>query len=267
LLAPLALTHTGYGGEQALIPGRAAGYSIDEQGHTANAMYISMTQPGADGGLVSTLDDLFHWLRALHTGKLLDAAHYHRLITPLPTPSGKPTDYGYGVTTRTLRGERALEHGGRIPGFMAETLYLPAAAITVVVLSNSDSGSPDVELLATRLAADALGKPYPQRRAIELSNAQMQALVGVYDMGDGVHRSVGVRDGKLYTQREGGGPHALLAASADELYFDEVLDYFTVVHDAAGRVIALEQFENGEGPPQRQPRLPQKVPDASATKH
>ena len=260
VLAPLSLKHTGYGGDLPLIPGRAAGYSVDEQGHTTNAVYLSMTQPGAGGGMVSTVDDLFHWMRALHTGKVLDADSYHRMITPVPTPSGKPTDYGYGMSTRTLRGEKALEHGGGIPGFASDTIYFPESAVSVVVLANTDSGNPYTSLLMSKLAADALGKPYPDRHPVKLPETTMQSLVGVYDIGEGQRRLVTVRDGTLYTQRQGGAPHALLAASSGELYFNEVLDYFTVTRDAAGKVTALEKFQDGEGPAEHEPKIADTVP-------
>ena len=260
VLAPLSLKHTGYGADLQLIPGRAAGYSDDGQGHTTNAVYLSMTQPSAGGGMVSTVDDLFHWMRALHTGKALDADSYHRMITPVPTPSGKPTDYGYGMSTRTLRGDQAFEHSGGIPGFASDTIYFPASAVSVVVLANTDSGSPNTGLLMSKLAADAIGKPYPDRHPVKLPAKVMQSLVGVYDMGGGMHRLVTVRDGTLYTLREGGAPHVLLAASADELYFNEVLDYFKIERNAAGKVVALQQFPDGEGPAQRQAKLADALP-------
>jgi CubicO group peptidase (beta-lactamase class C family) len=266
VLAPLALTHTGYGGDQPIIAGRVAGYSADERGHPSNAIYISMTQPGAGGGLVSNVDDLFHWMRALHTGKVLDADSYRRMITPVPTPSGKPVDYGYGIFTRRIRGERALEHGGSIPGFSADMLYVPAAAISVVVLANTDSGHTDSGTLAAELAAIALGRPYPKRHPAALSATQMQALVGVYKSTDGERRTIALRDGRLYTAHAGGPAHAMLASSADELYFDEVLDYFTVIRDATGKVIGLEKFTGGEGPAEHWAKLDAPLPTSEATK-
>lgn len=260
VLAPLALTHTRYGADQPVIAGRVAGYSTDEQGHVANAIYISMTQAGAAGGLVSTLDDLFHWSRALHTGKVLEPDSYRRMVTPVPTRSGTPTDYGYGIFTRELRGEHAFEHGGRIAGFSSDMLYLPGPAITVVVLANTDSAPTSTDLLAARLAARALGRPYPERHPMTLSAAQMQALSGVYQIADGERRTITINDGKLYTAHGGGPAHALLAASADELYFDEVLDYFTVDRDAAGKVVALEKYPGGEPPAERWSKLDEAPP-------
>ncbi len=255
VLAPLALKHTGYGADQPLIAGRVAGYSTDEQGHASNTIYISMTQPGAAGAMVSSVDDMFHWLRALHTDKVLKAESYQQMITPVPTPSGKPTDYGYGIFTRMVRGEHAFGHGGGIPGFTSDTLYIPGPAITVVALTNTDSGHPDVQLITAKLAASALGRAYPTRHPITLTAAQMQELTGSYKLdGDG-RRTIGVSNGKLYTQRVGGPAHELLASSVNELYLDAALDYFTVTRDDTGKVIAIEQFPNGEAPSQHQARV------------
>ncbi|MEP6647793.1 MAG: serine hydrolase domain-containing protein [Saprospiraceae bacterium] len=259
-LAPLALPHTRFGADQPVIAGRVTGYTVDDRGHVANAPYISMTQAGAAGGLLSTVDDLFHWMRALHTGKLLRADSYRRLITPVPGPSGQPADYAYGLSVLKVRTEQAFEGDGRIPGFMSTTLYLPASAVAVVVLTNTDTPRADLSVVAAKLAAIALGRPYPVRHPVALSAAQMHSLVGVYQRASNGRRIVIVRDGQLYTQRSGGAPHLLHAASADELYFDEVFDHFTVLRDATGNVVRLEEFADDDTPALRLPKLDEAVP-------
>jgi len=254
VLAPLALDHTRYDDGTTLIARRAAGYSVDSNGHAVNAPYISMTQAGAAGGLVSSADDLFRWMRALHTGRVLQPETYALMTKVVPTASGRPTDYACGIGTLRVRGEPAFEHAGRDPGYMSETLYVPKPAISVVVLTNTDSPRADVSVIAARLAATAMGRPYPQRHAIALTDAQMRALAGVYRRDSAGHRTIVVHDGQVYTKRDGGSEHVLRAASPDELYFDEVLDYFTVQRDASGNVVALDEFPNGEAPPLHLPR-------------
>ena len=107
-----------------------------------------MTQAGAAGGLVSNVDDLFHWMRSVHNGKVLDPESYRRFITPAPTPSGEPYNYGCGIETHKLRGLRTLEHAGRDPGFMSYMLYIPDASISVVALANTDSPPYDISVLS-----------------------------------------------------------------------------------------------------------------------
>jgi CubicO group peptidase (beta-lactamase class C family) len=254
LLAPLALKDTAYDDGATPIARRAAGYSVDASGRVVNAPYISMTQAAAAGALVSTADDLLRWMRALHTGRVLEPDSYRFMTSVVPTRSGHPTDYACGIGTLRVRGEPAFQHVGRDPGYMSETLYVAKPAVSVVVLLNTDSPRADISVVAARLAATAMGRPYPQRHPVTLTRAQMDALAGVYQRGTTGRRTIRVRDGRLYTQRDGGNEHPLRAASANELYFDEVLDYFTVTRDKSGRVVALEEFPNGEEPPLHLPR-------------
>lgn len=256
LTAPLALRHTDYDDGTALVARRASGYSVDAQGRTVNAPFMSMTQAGAAGALESNTDDLLRWMRALHSGKVLSANSYRRMTTPAELPSSRTAGSACGLDVLRVRGEPAFEHVGRDPGFMSETLMLPRPAVAVVILTNTDRPRSDITVMAARLAAAALGNPYPQRRPVVLTPTQMQALAGDYRRGQQDRRTITVRDGKLYTHRDGGRDHELHAASADELYFDEVLDYFKVTRDASGTVTALEEFVDGESPPLHAPKTP-----------
>jgi CubicO group peptidase (beta-lactamase class C family) len=260
LLAPLGLARTAYDDGSTLIPHRALGYGIGAAGDAVTAPYISMTQASAAGGLVSTADDLMRWMHALHSGKVLSPDAYRRMTTVVTTASGRPTDYACGIAIRRVRGERAFEHVGRDPGFMSETLYLPESATGVVVLTNTDSPRADISVVAAKLAAIAIGRPYLQRHPTTLSAAAMQALAGAYRQGESDVRTIVVRDGRLYTKRDGGGEHVLRAASADELYFDEVPDYFKVRRNAAGKVVGLDQYVDGEAPPLHLPKRSDRTP-------
>jgi CubicO group peptidase (beta-lactamase class C family) len=243
------LRNTAYDDGVTLIAHRAVGYSVGADGHAINAPYISMTQAAAAGGLVSTADDLFQWMRALHTGKVLRDASYRHMTSVAQPPSGRSITYACGINTLRVRGEPAFEHVGRDPGYMSEMLYVSKPAISVVVLTNTDSPQADISVIAAKLAAIAMHRPYPERHPVSLTHAQMEALAGVYQRDGSGRRMIRMRDGQLYTKRDGGNEHVLRAASADELYFDEVLDYFTVKHDESGHVVALEEFPDGEQPP------------------
>ena len=81
LFAPLGMTRTGYGDDTAIIPGHVRGYSMRD-GKPTPARYLSMTQPHAAGALVSTVDDLLRWNRALHEGLVLKSETYRQMVTP-----------------------------------------------------------------------------------------------------------------------------------------------------------------------------------------
>ena len=255
VITPAGLTQTRVGEDLPIIPGRVAGYSRGEHGEVTNAFYISMTQPMGAGSLVSTLDDLFHWTRALHTGRVLPPARYQEMITPLPNKSGKPTDYADGLFVSSLRGEKMLWHGGSIPGFTTVVGYIPKREVTVVILCNSDAPKADPETLMRRVAAEAIGSPYPERHSTKLTAAQLDQLKGVYRLDEKTQRVLSVRGDQLYSQRGEAEPKRLLASSADELYLEDSLDYFGVVRNAAGEVTALDQFVDGEPPAKRQEKV------------
>lgn len=245
---PLGMQHTGYGDEAvAVIPGHVMGYTLKDD-RWAVAMYLSMTQPHAAGALVSTVDDLLRWNRALHQGKVLKADSYRQMITPV----GKAVDahYGFGISHEAFRGTDMLQHGGGIFGFSTFLLYLPAEDLTVAVLHNADSGRPSgigVEMLARMLAAQAIGKPYPRKKAIAIDAATLKEYEGVYRIDKDAARVLRVVDGKLTSQRTGGPVYALVPIAKDVFLFDEGLSRMAFERDAAGGISAMRLFADDEG--------------------
>ena len=119
---------------------------------------------------------------------------------------GSRTRYGYGLQIGTLRGREAIEHGGGINGFSTYALSLPRKRIYVVVLCNSDN--PEDGTRSTwrrRLAAIAIGKPFPERTAITVDPTVLARYAGMYRQRRGRRTgTVTVEGSKIYMQREGG---------------------------------------------------------------
>lgn len=245
---PLGMNHTGYGDPtDAVIPGHVSGYTLKD-GRWAPARYLSMSQPQAAGALVSNVGDLLKWNRALHEGKLLSDAHYQQMITA----TGKAADdgYGYGIVHGNLRGHDMLQHGGGIFGFSTFLLYLPEDDLTVAVLSNADSGKPGAigsETLARMLAAEAIGKPYPAKKAIATDPGFLEQYEGVYRLNKDATRTLRVVDGKLTSQRTGGRPYTLIPVAKDAFLFEEGFSRMVFERDATGNVTAMRFFQDDEG--------------------
>ena len=245
---PMGMAHTGYGNEaEAVIPGHVGGYARKDDRWT-RAMYLSMTQPHAAGALVSTVDDLLRWNRALHEGKVLEDAGYRAMITPVGNAAD--SGYGFGIFTGTLRGEPQLWHGGGIPGFNSYLLYLPGSDITVAVLYNADSGGPGMlgtGYIANQLAAHAIGKPYPEKKAIEVDAAALAQYEGVYRIDQETARVLRVEGGSLTSQRTGGQAYPLIPVAKDAFLFEEGYSRIVFERDAAGEVVAMRFFSEDEG--------------------
>jgi CubicO group peptidase (beta-lactamase class C family) len=247
LFEPLGLSHTGYGADPRFAAQQVAGYSLDD-GKVVPAMAISMTQPGAAGALLSTVDDLLKWNRALHEGRVLHSDTYARMVTPVG--AAVQAHYGFGIELATVQGQPMLDHSGGIFGFESMLDYLPGPDISVVVLQNNDSNDdfkgPD--MIARKLAAAALGKPYPGATPVEVAPGELAQFEGVYRIDARTARVLRVVDGHLTAQRTGGDRSVLVPIAADEFLYGDGLNRISLLRDTAGTVTAMRFFGDGEPP-------------------
>ena len=260
---PLGMARTGYGNEAAaVIAGHVDGYTRNGE-RWARAAYLSMTQPHAAGALVSTIDDLHRWNRALHEGRVLREASYRAMVTPIGKAADN--DYGFGISTGTLRGVPQLQHGGGIHGFSSYLLYLPGDAVTVAVLYNADDGRPGMlgtGRIASLLAAQAIGKPYPEKKAIAVDEAALRRYEGVYRIDEDAARVVRVSGGKLTSQRTGGVAYPLVPVAEDTFLFEEGFSRIVFERDGDGKVVAMRFFQEDEGEGDVVPRSDEPLPVA-----
>lgn len=103
------------------------------------------------------------------------------------------------------------------------------------------------DTLARMLAAQAIGKPYPQKKAIAIEAATLREYEGVYRMDKDAARVLRVVDGKLTSQRTGGPAYALIPIAKDVFLFDEGLSRMAFERDAAGGISAMRFFADDEG--------------------
>ena len=247
LFTPLGMSHTRFGDDHAIIPGMVHGYSMDSDKVVPSA-YISMTQPHAAGSLVSTLDDLLRWNRALHGGKVLSDAMYRQMTTP----TGKAQDghYGFGLELQTLRGHPTIQHGGDIFGFSAALTWVPDAGLSVIVLHNSDSDPPGTsgpERIAATLGAVALGDPYPEVKPIPIDIDTLKSFQGVYRIDAKTTRVLRMHDGALTAQRTGGERTPLVPIAVDEFAYPGTFSLMRIERDAKGAITGMRVFQGGEG--------------------
>jgi len=255
LIEPQGLKNTAYGDNARIIPGRVAGYTTDNADHhVENASYINASVPAAAGALVSTADDLLHWMRALAQGRVIGRDGFEQMTTVTGVAGASAHPYGFGMYIWQVRGNKMVGHTGQIDGFASALAYLPGQDITVVVLANDDNF--DARTMARRMAAIALGQPYATPIAIVPTNEQLQALEGVYRVDDDTTETLSIREGRLYSQRSKHHEVPLMLTADQGLYFvPDELSYFTPMRDASGKVVRLDYFEGGDGPALSMPRI------------
>ena len=254
IFEPLGMTSSHYDHTEAILAKRAPGYTR-EGGQPRNARYLSMTQPYAAGSLASTLDDLARWDASLYTEKLLKAGSLERAWTPYVLKDGKPTGYGYGWGVSTLRRRRAISHGGGIFGFSTYAVRLPDERVYVAVLCNSDSPAASPEYVGKRIAALAVGDPFPENVPVALDAKVLERYAGVYRIDERATRTVTVESGRLYTQRSGGERMEVRPGSETEFFYDKSLTRLRFVLDDSGRATGMLLFPQGADEPEHAPRV------------
>lgn len=127
------------------------GYTQDRNG-IANVTRYSMDWPFAAGALRTNVDDLVRWDVAITKEMLLRRESWDRMATEYTLNGGGRTGYGYGWFMRKLSGSFALEHGGDIGGFSADTWRFPKEELFVAVLTNNDSHEPAADSIAEKIA-------------------------------------------------------------------------------------------------------------------
>jgi CubicO group peptidase (beta-lactamase class C family) len=245
IFQPLGMTHSYYGSWTDVIPHRAAGYD-KENDHFINTPYLSMTQPYAAGSLMSTVDDLALWDRALTSGTLLKKESLDRAFTSGQLTSGQLTRYGYGWTLHDLAGKRVIEHGGDINGFSCDVLRIPEAGILVVVLTNNTEAALRPDAVTSRIAAHLLGRPLTEGPSLNLDAKAMAEYTGVYRTGD-TTRYVIADGGKLYAQRQGGTRRELWAMDRDTFVYAMANTAVHFHRDAQGKITGAV-FDDNHGP-------------------
>jgi hypothetical protein len=253
----LGMSHSRYGHPEEIVPLRAAGYSKDDQGFR-NTAFISMTQPYAAGALMSTVDDLAIWARALQGEALLRKASLDRMLTAHRLPSGVSTQYGYGIGVGDFRGTRVLGHGGDINGYTANVTWAPAERLFVAILSNNDASDPRPDDLALRIVARATGKPVEELKTLQLDAKTLDEYTGVYRFDGQVTRAFRREGTRLFAERNGRRLE-ILAVAPDEFVYADGATTLHFQRDAQGKVTGVG-FRSTMGPPGTGTRTDEPLP-------
>lgn len=150
IFAPLQMTNTvAYERGISEVHHRAMGYRMAEGKAVFSDQSLTSAVLG-DGGIYSSVEDLFKWDRALCANKLVSAETLARAFTPGVLNDGTQTEYGFGWFVGAYRGHARARHSGSTCGFRNELQRYPASESSVIILTNR--AAPEVEALANQLA-------------------------------------------------------------------------------------------------------------------
>ena len=140
--------------------------------------------PG-DGGIYSTVDDLFKWDRALYTNKFVRQSALVEAFSPGKVEQGAST-YGFGWNIVDENGNKYLWHQGSQAGFRAFIGRRLTDRVTVIMLTNKgNSKRLEINAAIQNILAD---KPYvlPRQSGAEklyktIHDSGIQTAINTYD--------------------------------------------------------------------------------------
>ena len=232
---PLGMDNSYYGSTSRIIHNRAAGYASEEDGYK-NADFLSMTQPYSAGSLLSTVDDLYRWYRAVFNHEVISESSLKKATTSYVLSNGKITDYGYGWFIGNIQGSINIEHGGGINGYLTASMFLPEEDLFVAVFSNCTCTDPGDA--AIKMAGIALGKPY-EWDSISLDDELLKSYEAVYTSAYDGDLVISYSDGKLLGMRTGGSETELTPYEKDNFFVEGRTSSFHFVRDSGGDIIAV----------------------------
>lgn len=145
VFGPAELPHTTPDDSWAVIPHRAAGYSLTEDGRLRRASFRDVSENLPAGGHLSRPVELVNFAIAFNTGRLLPRASVEKMLArPTVSDEGDGTYYGFGVNValpdadKNTTGERVLYHSGSQSGTKTALMLVPSRGIVVAIMMNHD---------------------------------------------------------------------------------------------------------------------------------
>lgn len=130
---PLGMNHTFVRDESHReISGAARGYSRFGDDDD----YDLLTH--GEGGIYSSVDDLFKWDQALYTEKLVGSRTLSEAFAKPTLNDGSASNYGFGWAIAEYNGETIFAHAGRYGGFNTYIKRFPRERNTIIFLTNHD---------------------------------------------------------------------------------------------------------------------------------
>jgi D-alanyl-D-alanine carboxypeptidase len=173
VIAPLGLTHTGMCPASPRPPQFAVGYVPSSASPTVWANLGEGGIPASDGfaagELCSDVGDLLNWGNALAHGRVVSAASYAEMTTPVRLANGTTSPYGFGLQLGGSQGgfigefgdHTYVGHTGGQPGFSSFIAHFTDQDLTIVLLFNSTLNQVEGGALPVGIVTALLAKVDP----------------------------------------------------------------------------------------------------------
>ena len=197
IFKPLDMNNTHFHDDHTMIvKNRATGYSPREDGgYRINMTTLDMV---GDGGVLTTVEDLFLWDQNFYHNKLGGKDVINQLLTPGRLNNGEKLNYAFGLEVGDYRGLKTIRHSGTFVGFRAQMIRFPDQRFSVICLANLSTFNPTK--LCKQVADLYLAEEFKQEKHkfIQLNEQELEDKTGTFrDSKTGAICELSVKDGKL----------------------------------------------------------------------
>ena len=213
IFKPLGMNNTRFVDDYtSIVKNRAIGYSARDDG-SGYQLASSISDVVGDGGLLTTIEDLFLWDQNFYDNKLGGGGRdlIDQVLTPGKLNNGAVLEYAFGQRISEYKGLPIVRHGGEWAGYVSEIIRFPVQRFSVILLANTDSINLAriTKQIADIYVADqfkqADGKDPVVPKFIDLSAKDLENKAGTYlNPRNGVVWRLAAKDGKLFATNRGG---------------------------------------------------------------
>lgn len=245
VIEPLDLETVSYVDRVAYGEDSARGYTMEGDGWVP-ARIANMSVAHASGALFASPRDVAKFVRALHRGELFSIDRVSEMIASTILPDGQEIRRGFAVDERIVRGMTGWRKGGAMAGYRADSAYFPDSDMTIVVLANADDPQTDVDDITRRVAAIALGDPYPVFRKVDVAAQAIVPILGSYEVENSAPIFLLERDGRYFVRIGRGREIPVFAAGDDTFVFEPAPLTWVEIERRPDNRHVMTVYEDGE---------------------
>jgi len=131
------------------VKNRAFGYAVENGNFIFKDQSLTSAVLG-DGGIYSSVMDLFKWDQALYTNKLVSSETKQKIFKPKILDDGTPTGYGFGWRIDEFKNHHRVHHTGQTCGFTTIIQRYPDDKFSIIILTNRNQ--PMLDGIAEKIA-------------------------------------------------------------------------------------------------------------------
>ena len=255
IFKPLGMVNTHFQDDTTeVVKKRATGYSSRKGG--GFAIELTGSAHVGDGGLLTTIDDLFRWDKIFYENTLNGGQDLiQQVLTPGTLNSGEKLDHAFGLEIETYKGARMFAHGGAYFGFNADMVRFPHQRFSVICLcnlSNIETGRltrqvADIYLANEFKQGGESETNLPEAKVIQVPERELTAVAGSYfNFANNNFRRLYVKNGKLIYSR-GSSDSELAPLGNDRFLMLGVPDRIEISFKSPRPGAALQMFTAANG--------------------